>query len=128
MYLCFKLLLCRYVWVSTYLSGFLIISCNDRVIKKCIWKNENFFSLDYSTNMCWIKQLDALAKSDPAKCPNVNCMRKYNGMQRKKLLKRHLMYECGVPKQFRCFECSKEFVQNYSLKKHMMFVHERFSL
>lgn len=75
------------------------------------------------TNLYWIAKLDALSQSNPAMCPNVNCMRKYNGMQRKKLLKRHLMYECGVPKQFRCFECNKKFAKNYSLKQHMINVH-----
>lgn len=70
-------------------------------------------------------KLDAISILNPAICPNINCMRKYKGMHRKKLLKRHLMYECGVPRQFRCFECQREFAQNYSLKKHMAIVHRR---
>lgn len=86
--------------------------------------NLRFVLLDF-INSYWITRLDDISKLNPAVCPNINCMRQYKGEQRKKLLKRHLIYECGVPKQFKCFQCHKEFAQKYSLKKHMVIVHRQ---
>lgn len=50
--------------------------------------------------MYWMTKLDTLSQTNPAMCPNVNCTRKYFGIERKKILKRHLKYECGVPNSF----------------------------
>lgn len=59
---------------------------------------------------------------DPAVCPNL-CGRKYSGKFRKPNLKRHLKYECGVPRRFQCMFCQKSFVHKAHVKGHMGFVH-----
>jgi len=61
--------------------------------------------------------LTKLSESDPAKCPNV-CGHSYKGKSRKAHLKRHLIYECGVPKKFKCDMCLKTFAYNVALQKH----------
>ncbi|XP_065209935.1 zinc finger protein 559-like [Planococcus citri] len=48
-------------------------------------------------------------------CPN-NCGKQY---KHKFNLNRHIRYECGVAKQFRCSECHKMFSQKSSLKSHL---------
>lgn len=52
-------------------------------------------------------------------CPN-GCGRKY---VRKWNVRRHLTLECGVPKQFKCSICGREFTQKESLKTHMGMQH-----
>lgn len=54
-------------------------------------------------------------------CPN-NCGRKY---KHKRHLNRHLKYECGVSKQFKCEECDKKFSHKYNLKNHAIIVHKK---
>ena len=61
----------------------------------------------FGLNECWY-------------CPN-NCGRKY---KRKTHLNRHLKYECGVPKQFKCDVCDKPFTHKESLKTHLGVVHQ----
>lgn len=61
--------------------------------------------------------LKELSVTDPAICPNL-CGHSYKGKSRKAHLKRHLIYECGVPKQFQCDMCLKKFCYNTSLQKH----------
>lgn len=53
-------------------------------------------------------------------CPN-NCGRKYSV---KRNLKRHLRYECGVPKQFHCSICSKAFMRREHMMSHRILVHK----
>lgn len=52
-------------------------------------------------------------------CPN-GCGRKY---KYKRGLRRHLYYECGKEKQFKCDICLKTFVHNDKRKRHMVMVH-----
>lgn len=72
----------------------------------------------------WLSQLNKLSINDPAICPNM-CGRKYKGLRRKCHLKRHLTYECGVPKKFQCHLCFKRFAQNDTLKSHLIMVHKQ---
>lgn len=70
-------------------------------------------------NSKWLNSfvLKKLAETDPAFCPN-NCGHSYRGNSRKAHLKRHLIYECGVPKRFQCDMCLRKFSYNISLQKH----------
>ncbi|XP_060839242.1 sex determination protein fruitless-like isoform X8 [Rhopalosiphum padi] len=70
-------------------------------------------------NSKWLNSdvLKILSETDPAICPN-KCGHKYKGISRKAHLKRHLIYECGVPKKFNCELCLKKFSYNVSLQKH----------
>ncbi|KAK7573704.1 hypothetical protein V9T40_010895 [Parthenolecanium corni] len=52
-------------------------------------------------------------------CPK-GCGRKYKN---KSTVYTHLKYECGVPKQFSCPICGKDFAQKQNLKSHMGLVH-----
>lgn len=52
-------------------------------------------------------------------CPN-HCGKQY---KHKFNLNRHIRYECGVDKQFRCSECNREFSQKSSLKSHLGLIH-----
>ncbi|KAK7573705.1 hypothetical protein V9T40_010896 [Parthenolecanium corni] len=53
-------------------------------------------------------------------CPN-HCGRHY---KTKHSLKRHLDYECGVPKKFKCEICKRAFSQRAHQKVHMLNVHK----
>lgn len=70
-------------------------------------------------NSKWLNNLvlKKIAETDPAVCPNM-CGHSYKGKSRKAHLKRHLIFECGVPKRFRCDLCLKQFSYNVSLQKH----------
>lgn len=70
-----------------------------------------------------LSQLEMLTTDDPALCPN-GCGHKYKGKWRKYNLKSHLLYECGVPRQFQCYICSKSFAQKVSLKTHVAKIHK----
>ncbi|XP_026814602.1 sex determination protein fruitless-like isoform X32 [Rhopalosiphum maidis] len=71
----------------------------------------------------WLANLDFFAKDDPAKCPK-NCGRSYKGIHRKKVLRRHLVYECGVERKFMCNICFRRFSQKYYLSTHLGTVHK----
>lgn len=60
--------------------------------------------------------------SDCVYCPN-SCGRSYIGHCKKGNLARHLKYECGVFKQFKCSLCYKMFSQKHDFHKHCLFVH-----
>lgn len=60
-----------------------------------------------------------MAKYDGFFCPN-GCGRKY---KYKRGLQRHLYYECGKEKQFKCDICSKTFAHNDKRKRHMVNFH-----
>lgn len=70
----------------------------------------------------WLENLNLIAKDDPVKCPK-NCGRSYTGTHRKKVLRRHLVYECGVERKFMCNICFRRFSQKYYLSSHMGTVH-----
>lgn len=70
-----------------------------------------------------LSQLDAYVVDDPALCPN-GCGHRYKGKWRKYNLKSHLLYECGVPRQFRCHLCHKSFSQKTTLKMHVAKIHK----
>jgi len=59
---------------------------------------------------------------DPVYCPN-NCGRRYKGLGRKGTLMRHLKNECGVPKQYQCPICQKQFARKDHLNNHCIGVH-----
>lgn len=73
-----------------------------------------FFSL--------VHKLNEAVKFDPAVCPN-GCGRKYRGKNRKSNLKVHMRFECGVPRQFQCQICNRDFVLKAHLRGHMGVVH-----
>lgn len=78
--------------------------------------NQLIFS---EVNSKWLDPLllKKISESDPAVCPNM-CEHSYKGKSRKAHLKRHLTFECGVPKKFKCDFCLKKFSYNVSLQKH----------
>lgn len=53
-------------------------------------------------------------------CPR-GCGRSY---KRKDHCWRHIKYECGVPRQFKCTYCPRSFAHNSALKKHIIVVHK----
>lgn len=73
----------------------------------------------------WLDQLNWITETDPAGCPN-NCGRMYKGPYRKRHLRQHLVYECGVPPKFQCNYCSKRFARKPQLKCHLIAVHKTF--
>ncbi|XP_050061618.1 longitudinals lacking protein, isoforms A/B/D/L-like isoform X18 [Aphis gossypii] len=78
---------------------------------------------DTQDMMYWkLFKLEESCKQDPAICPNM-CGRRYVGVARKSHLKRHLFYECGVPRQFECSLCLKQFKQKVHLKGHLLSMH-----
>lgn len=56
-------------------------------------------------------------------CPN-HCGRSYTGAYRKKNLKNHLLFECGVEPQFQCSICRKRFSRKSNLKTHVVLIHK----
>lgn len=68
--------------------------------------------------------LKEATKSDPAFCPN-GCGRSYKGQERKKSLRQHMIYACGVSQQFQCLICLKKFTYKHSLRSHMAMVHHK---
>ncbi|VVC28706.1 Zinc finger C2H2-type [Cinara cedri] len=91
--------------------------CHSVDVYDCI-----LFALSEVYSKYWLANLDFLAKEDPAKCPK-NCGRSYKGTHRKKVLRRHLVYECGVERKFMCTICYRRFSQKYYLSTHMGTVH-----
>lgn len=67
--------------------------------------------------------LNMASKYNPAFCPN-GCGHSYNGTERKKNLKKHLIYACGQSPQFQCRICSRKFVRKCTLKTHLQYVHK----
>ena len=53
-------------------------------------------------------------------CPN-NCGRKY---KHDCSLRKHVKFECGVEKQFRCPVCAKMFARKDQLQRHMLTNHQ----
>lgn len=54
--------------------------------------------------------------------PN-NCGHSYIGFSRRKNLKQHLQFECGVEPQFQCSFYLKQFSQKATLKRHFLRIH-----
>lgn len=74
--------------------------------------NKFFLFIDY----CIIEQYNRIH------CPK-NCGRSYKGDSRKKNLRRHLLFECGVEPQFQCSFCPKQFRRNSTMKSHVAIIH-----
>jgi len=68
--------------------------------------------------------LNMASENDPAFCPN-RCGHSYNGKERKKNLKKHLIYACGQNPQFQCVICSRKFARKHTLKSHLLSIHKR---
>ncbi|XP_020815259.1 longitudinals lacking protein, isoforms H/M/V isoform X12 [Drosophila serrata] len=49
-------------------------------------------------------------------CPRFNCLKSYKDASS---LQRHIRYECGGQKKFRCLMCGKAFSQSSHLKRHL---------
>ncbi|XP_050535142.1 zinc finger protein 710-like [Daktulosphaira vitifoliae] len=92
-------------------------------------------SIPLENDITWkMLKLEESCKQDPAVCPNM-CGRRYVGVARKSHLKRHLFYECGVPRQFNliCCEsswftgkeytcpnmCGKRYTRKHNLNRHL---------
>jgi len=67
--------------------------------------------------------LNKASKNDPAICPN-GCGHEYRGVDRKRNLKKHIIYACGVNPQFQCIICFKKFARKHTLKMHSISVHK----
>lgn len=80
-----------------------------------------FLFSEVSVNIKWLN-LKLIAHADPVMCPN-GCGKNYAGPTRKKCLKEHLMYECGVLPKFECNICFKKLYRKCSLKVHLISVH-----
>lgn len=101
-----------------------------QIINNCVLCLKKYFKLIniyvillFSEPYCtWLTQLDGLAQLDPAYCPN--CAKMYKGPYRKRHLRQHLVYECGVVPKFRCYLCSKRFARNSQLKCHSFRIHK----
>lgn len=59
----------------------------------------------------------------PLYCTN-NCGSYYTGRWKYASLRKHLQYECGVPKKFSCFICFKQFSRKTQLQSHCGMVHK----
>lgn len=53
-------------------------------------------------------------------CPN-DCGCKY---KHKSSLSKHLKFECGVEKQFKCLKCGNRFTLKHHLITHMLSIHK----
>lgn len=73
---------------------------------------------------CMLESLNLWSINDPALCPN-GCGVSFKGVQRKKNLKKHISYVCGVSPKFQCMFCQKKFKQNDSRKYHMVTFHHQ---
>lgn len=54
-------------------------------------------------------------------CPN-NCGRKYKN--KSDLMNKHLKFECGQPKRFKCDYCNKSFSRKENCKTHIGLKHK----
>lgn len=62
------------------------------------------------------------SENDPAFCP-YGCGHLYKGAKRKRSLKKHILYSCGVNPQFECMICNKKLRHKYTLHLHMTKMH-----
>lgn len=53
-------------------------------------------------------------------CPN-KCGRIYH---LKNSLYKHMKFDCGVEKQFKCYVCHKQFSRKTSMRNHLFLVHK----
>jgi len=70
------------------------------------------------------KLLNMACEYDPAFCPN-RCGHSYIGTERKKNLKKHLIYACGQNPKFQCKVCSRRFARKHTLKNHLLSIHKQ---
>ncbi|XP_029345889.1 uncharacterized protein LOC115034171 [Acyrthosiphon pisum] len=106
---------CFVVWLT-------VVTCGNSCTMTNSWvSNKGGLSSGKITNVL----LDWCATPDPAICPN-GCGHFYRGINRKKLLRRHMVYECGVPSKFKCPICSKRFTRKSNMKVHAFSVHQTF--
>ncbi|XP_050536206.1 uncharacterized protein LOC126902682 [Daktulosphaira vitifoliae] len=66
--------------------------------------------------------LNIASRNDPAFCPK-GCGHSYKGNDRKRNLKKHIIYACGVSPKFDCIFCSKKFFRKHTLKCHLLTIH-----
>jgi len=89
-----------------------------------IYVNIKYLILLFLDLSCsWLTQLNWITQLDPARCPN-QCGKLYNGPYRKRHLRQHLVYECGVIPKFQCKICFKRFARNPQLKYHLIRIHK----
>lgn len=71
----------------------------------------------------FIGELQKMTRFDRIYCPN-QCGHSYMGTSRKKNLRRHMMFDCGIEPQFQCPLCSKRFSQKCGMKLHGLRIHQ----
>lgn len=77
-----------------------------------------FFVAENNINMALVKA----SENDPAFCPN-GCGRSYRGINRKKSLKSHMVYYCGVIPRFKCEFCLRGFKSKQAFMYHLASIH-----
>lgn len=87
-----------------------------------VWKCSSFF---FMLTVLFHPSYDNVSRWDSNgvklwKCVN-GCGRQYKN---KSSYQRHLKYECGVPKKFRCHLCDREFAQKENHKTHLIVKHK----
>lgn len=98
-------------------------ACVSVFIVKLQMCNQINFVFSFTESCVWLNQLDWISSTDPANCPK-NCGKMYKGPYRKRHLRQHLVYECGVLPKFQCTLCSKRFARNPQLKYHLIRIHK----
>lgn len=99
----------------------LIVNKNNVLVLRTEWiriQMLHFLGLDFAFLLRYA------GRNDPAFCP-YGCGHVYRGHTRKRTLKKHMMYSCGVNPQFECTICHKKLRHKYTLHLHMVKIHRQ---
>lgn len=111
----------KFIIKCVYLDSFHLI-CLINFSRQCLI----LYHIKYINELIMFLDPDTIDNIHRLPCPN-DCGHSYTGTYRKKNLKRHLMFECGVEPQFQCPICQKRFSHKSNLKKHVVLVHNLFT-
>ncbi|GAB0096973.1 Zinc finger C2H2 superfamily [Sergentomyia squamirostris] len=81
---------------------------------ECVGSQREIWDIWYNIKFSDLSKL--INASGRYECPRQNCGKNY---KEPSSLQRHIRYECGGQKKFRCMMCGKAFSQSTHLKRHL---------
>lgn len=122
-----------WTWVCTFAWKFLLVWVPDRVFALIILSSIYILGINFSFFFLFLASFlnfsnstggsERLMKNYEGRNVCFQCTRSYKNIRH---LNRHLRYECGVEKQFKCPFCARLFTHRGHLKNHCIRLHNKF--